>query len=326
MSRRSARCCISRRTSRRRSRACCWWRRCRAISPRCCAPPCARCWPSTTSTSPTGTTCAMCRSQRRRVRLRRIHRALVSFLEVIGRGRARRCGVPAVRRRAGRGRSDGAGRASGAAAQPHPDGRADRHPRQSNPGQRACQQQADRLVRAEPDRAGAVPLRRRLPARLSGLRAACRVHEHEHRPPRQERTTSSTISFSRWRGREGQGHQGLSTTSISRCSISPPSSIWRRCGWCSRSTACRTGVLTWRGQPVEPRAIRRTTLLTVEGEKDDICAVGQTLAAHDLCSGLRPYRKRHHMQAGVGHYGVFSGKRWENQIYPLVKNVILSSE
>jgi poly(3-hydroxybutyrate) depolymerase len=54
--------------------------------------------------------------------------------------------------------------------------------------------------------------------------------------------------------------------------------------------------------------------------------VGQTAAAHDLCSGIRPYRKRHHMQAGVGHYGVFSGKRWEQQIYPLVKNVVLSSE
>lgn len=87
-----------------------------------------------------------------------------------------------------------------------------------------------------------------------------------------------------------------------------------------------TGKLTWQGQPVEPRAIKKTMLLTVEGEKDDICAVGQTAAAHDLCSGLRQYRKRHHMQAGVGHYGVFSGKRWEQQIYPLVKNVILSSE
>ena len=86
------------------------------------------------------------------------------------------------------------------------------------------------------------------------------------------------------------------------------------------------GTLTWNGEKVEPRAIRRTALLTVEGERDDICAVGQTLAAHDLCSSLRPYRKRHHMQAGVGHYGVFSGKRWEQQIYPLVKNVILSSE
>jgi poly(3-hydroxybutyrate) depolymerase len=86
------------------------------------------------------------------------------------------------------------------------------------------------------------------------------------------------------------------------------------------------GTVQWHGQKVEPRAIRRTMLLTVEGEKDDICAVGQTSAAHDLCSGLRPYRKRHHMQTGVGHYGVFSGKRWESQIYPLVKNLILSSE
>jgi polyhydroxyalkanoate depolymerase len=86
------------------------------------------------------------------------------------------------------------------------------------------------------------------------------------------------------------------------------------------------GHLKWNGEPVEPRAIRRTMLLTVEGERDDICAVGQTVAAHDLCSGLRPYLKRHHMQAGVGHYGVFSGHRWTGQIYPILRNVILASE
>ncbi|MGB6540818.1 MAG: polyhydroxyalkanoate depolymerase [Xanthobacteraceae bacterium] len=86
------------------------------------------------------------------------------------------------------------------------------------------------------------------------------------------------------------------------------------------------GQLRFHGEPVDPSAIRRTMLLTVEGERDDICAVGQTVAAHDLCSKLRPYLKRHHMQAGVGHYGVFSGKRWENQIYPILKNVILSSD
>jgi len=86
------------------------------------------------------------------------------------------------------------------------------------------------------------------------------------------------------------------------------------------------GQFEWHGQKVEPSAIRKTMLLTVEGERDDICAVGQTVAAHDLCSKLRPYLKRHHMQAGVGHYGVFSGKRWENQIYPILKNVILSSD
>jgi polyhydroxyalkanoate depolymerase len=82
------------------------------------------------------------------------------------------------------------------------------------------------------------------------------------------------------------------------------------------------GELTWHGERVEPRAIKGTMLLTVEGEKDDICAVGQTVAAHDLCTGLRPYLKRHHLQPGAGHYGVFSGRRWEAQIYPLVKNVI----
>jgi poly(3-hydroxybutyrate) depolymerase len=90
--------------------------------------------------------------------------------------------------------------------------------------------------------------------------------------------------------------------------------------------ALARGLIDFRGRRVDPRAIRRTMLFTVEGERDDICAVGQTAAAHDLCTGLRPYMKRHHMQTGVGHYGVFSGKAWENQIFPILKNVILASE
>ena len=86
------------------------------------------------------------------------------------------------------------------------------------------------------------------------------------------------------------------------------------------------GELDYRGGRVDPSAIRKTALLTEKGEKDDIRAVGQTVAAHDLCSKLRPYRKKHHKQAGVGHYGVFSGSRWNNQIYPLLRNVILQSD
>ena len=86
------------------------------------------------------------------------------------------------------------------------------------------------------------------------------------------------------------------------------------------------GELDWKGRRVNPRAIRRTALFTVEGERDDICSIGQTVAAHDLCSSLRPYRKKHYMQAGVGHYGVFAGKRWASQIYPLVRNTILANE
>ena len=84
------------------------------------------------------------------------------------------------------------------------------------------------------------------------------------------------------------------------------------------------GMLTHRGRAVDPSKIKRTALLTVEGERDDVCALGQTAAAHDLCSGLKPYMKRHHLQTGVGHYGLFSGKRWETQIYPIVRNTILT--
>ena len=82
------------------------------------------------------------------------------------------------------------------------------------------------------------------------------------------------------------------------------------------------GLLKWRGLAIDPRAIRKTALLTVEGEKDDICSVGQTVAAHDLCASLKPFRRRHHMQPGVGHYGVFSGSRWQREIYPVVRAVI----
>jgi polyhydroxyalkanoate depolymerase len=96
--------------------------------------------------------------------------------------------------------------------------------------------------------------------------------------------------------------------------------------WVFQEHRLATGELMHRGKPVNPKAIRKTALLTVEGERDDICAIGQTVAAHDLCTGIKPYMKRHHLQAGVGHYGVFSGKRWANQIYPIVKNMILAME
>jgi poly(3-hydroxybutyrate) depolymerase len=82
------------------------------------------------------------------------------------------------------------------------------------------------------------------------------------------------------------------------------------------------GALTYRGREVKPEAIKKTFVFTVEGERDDICGLGQTAAALDLCAGLRPLLKRHYVQVGVGHYGVFSGKRWANEIYPRVREVI----
>jgi poly(3-hydroxybutyrate) depolymerase len=86
------------------------------------------------------------------------------------------------------------------------------------------------------------------------------------------------------------------------------------------------GELMFKGRRVNPAAIRRTALLTVEGERDDICAIGQTMAAQDLASSLRPYLRTHYVQPNVGHYGVFSGKRWQNHIYPIVRDVIHVSQ
>ena len=85
------------------------------------------------------------------------------------------------------------------------------------------------------------------------------------------------------------------------------------------------GALTYRDRIVDLAAIRRTALMTVEAERDDICSVGQTVAAQDLCPNIRPYLKTHHIQTGVGHYGVFSGKKWNQQIYPRVREHIHAS-
>jgi poly(3-hydroxybutyrate) depolymerase len=96
--------------------------------------------------------------------------------------------------------------------------------------------------------------------------------------------------------------------------------------WVFQDMRIPTGRMMHRGEIVDPSAIRRPALLTVEGERDDICSVGQTAAAHDLTPKLRPHLRHHHLQPGVGHYGVFSGKKWESQIYPKVRSVILSME
>jgi len=82
------------------------------------------------------------------------------------------------------------------------------------------------------------------------------------------------------------------------------------------------GSMTYRGRPVRPEAITATRLLTVEAGKDDICSIGQTQAAATLCANLPAAMKFHHLQADVGHYGVFNGRRWASEIYPLVRQVI----
>lgn len=72
--------------------------------------------------------------------------------------------------------------------------------------------------------------------------------------------------------------------------------------------------------PVRPQDIKKTALLTVEGEKDDISALGQTTAAHDLARKLPPDMQYHHFQMDVGHYGIFNGRRWREQIMPRLRS------
>jgi poly(3-hydroxybutyrate) depolymerase len=79
------------------------------------------------------------------------------------------------------------------------------------------------------------------------------------------------------------------------------------------------------GVTVDPGAISRTSVFAIEGENDDICAVGQTTAVHKLLSGLAAGKQRNHVQPGVGHYGVFNGRGWRKGIYPKLKEFIRES-
>jgi poly(3-hydroxybutyrate) depolymerase len=84
------------------------------------------------------------------------------------------------------------------------------------------------------------------------------------------------------------------------------------------------GHMTHRGIPIDPAAIRRVALMTVEGEHDDISGVGQTEAAHVLCANVPPSRKVHWLQPDVGHYGVFNGSRFRAEIVPRISDFALS--
>ncbi|MDE2298351.1 MAG: polyhydroxyalkanoate depolymerase, partial [Burkholderiales bacterium] len=85
---------------------------------------------------------------------------------------------------------------------------------------------------------------------------------------------------------------------------------------------------TWRvqGQLVRPQDIKTSALLTIEGELDDISGAGQTRAAHDLCTGIPKDRQFHYDAVGAGHYGIFSGRRWREKVYPKVRDFIASHQ
>jgi poly(3-hydroxybutyrate) depolymerase len=85
------------------------------------------------------------------------------------------------------------------------------------------------------------------------------------------------------------------------------------------------GEMTHRGTPIDPSKIKHAALLTIEGENDDISGVGQTEAAHRLCSNIPAEKKMHYLQLGVGHYGVFNGSRFRSEIAPRIRDFIRSN-
>jgi poly(3-hydroxybutyrate) depolymerase len=85
------------------------------------------------------------------------------------------------------------------------------------------------------------------------------------------------------------------------------------------------GEMLHRGRRVDPAKIKRVPLMTIEGENDDISGVGQTQAAHELCTGLPEGKKHHHLQPNVGHYGIFNGKRFEAEVAPRISSFIAAN-
>ena len=82
------------------------------------------------------------------------------------------------------------------------------------------------------------------------------------------------------------------------------------------------GLITWQGETVEPKAVEKTALMTVEGARDDITPPGQTQAAHRLCLNIPGTMRAHHLQDDVGHFGAFNGRRWREETYPRVRDFI----
>ena len=82
------------------------------------------------------------------------------------------------------------------------------------------------------------------------------------------------------------------------------------------------GTYHYRGTKVDPSKVTQTALLTIEGERDDISGLGQTEAAHELCNNVPAAMKKHHLQMGVGHYGVFSGSKFRSEIAPMITSFL----
>jgi len=85
------------------------------------------------------------------------------------------------------------------------------------------------------------------------------------------------------------------------------------------------GELEHRGRRVDPKAIKDTPLLAIEGERDDISGIGQTRAGLDLATGLPASKKQYHLARDVGHYGIFNGRKWREKIAPVVEKFVAAN-
>jgi len=95
--------------------------------------------------------------------------------------------------------------------------------------------------------------------------------------------------------------------------------------WVFQEQRLARGTWVHDGVTIDPGAITNTALLTIEGERDDISGIGQTQAAQDLCKNIPAGMRQHYVQPKVGHYGVFNGQRWRNEIRPKVVDFILAN-
>ena len=213
-----------------------------------------------------------------------------------------------------------------AAALDDADGRADRHPRQPDQGQRTRQGQADRLVREEPDRhacrCATAAARRKVYPGFVQLAAFMSMNIERHVKAHRELYEN----LAQRRDGQGRADQGVLRRIFRRArshrrilSGDRAAGVPGARAAARRADLCRTRRSSRRrsSAPCCSRWKARRTTSARSGRRwrRTICA-----------RRLRPYRKRHHMQAGVGHYGVFSGRTWQHQIYPMVKNVILQSD
>ena len=261
----------------------------------------ARCCPTTTSTSPTGTTPATCRSQHGRF-------GFDEYVDHVDATSSRCSGpaphvmavcqpcVPVLAAVAVMAEDGNPAQPRSMTLMAGPD----RHAREPHPVNDLATEQADRVVRAEPDHHGAAALPGAGGA-STRLPAARRVHGDEPRAPRASAHLELYQAPGRRRRRPGRDHPRRSTTSTSPCWTCPPSSTSRRCSRCSRSTRWPAGELEYRGRPVDPRRDPPHRAADRRGRaRRHLRARPDAWPRTSCAPALGRTRKRHHLQAGVG--------------------------